>query len=606
MYLSLRKFQDAIESFRHRLQFAKDVGDKAGEVYAYGSLGNAYHDLGDFKKAIEYHQLCLSIASEIGDRARVGIANCNLGIAYLALGDFQKAIQYHSEDLHYARDARDIFGEGRASCNLGNTYQALGDLWKSESYYKRSLELFDEVRNRLQANDQLKISMREQYDEVYSGLMAVLLKQDKCTEALLTAERGRAEALTDLIESQYGVHVPVIFKENNISDILKYITPQTVFVAVGKKDLNLWVLQKGKDVRFRKNEIDDGTDATTFLWSLTKNAFKEIGVNHTVRCENRSEDDRADDDLADHKTGEEKRSSTTSNSKDSSLKILYEMIIDPIIDLIDGNELIVVPDRPLLLAPFAAFRDQSFNFLSESFSVRLIPSLSTLKLIMEYPESYHSKSEALLVGDPYLAEIRKVKGKRLAELPCARKEVKMIGEILNIHPLVGKEATKDEVIKQLKSSVALVHIAAHGSAETGEIYLSPNPERSSKVPKKEDYVLTMKDVLSIKLRARLVVLSCCHSGHGKIKAEGVVGIARAFLGAGARSVLAALWAINDEATLEFMKSFYQHLEKGESASKAINQARKYLKESKNYSDVKHWAPFMLIGDDVTLDFGKTE
>jgi len=57
------------------------------------------------------------------------------------------------------------------------------------------------------------------------------------------------------------------------------------------------------------------------------------------------------------------------------------------------------------------------------------------------------------------------------------------------------------------------------------------------------------------MRARLVVLSCCHRTRGEIKAEGVVGTARVCLGAGARSVLVSLWAINDEATLEFMKKF---------------------------------------------------
>ena len=57
------------------------------------------------------------------------------------------------------------------------------------------------------------------------------------------------------------------------------------------------------------------------------------------------------------------------------------------------------------------------------------------------------------------------------------------------------------------------------------------------------------------MRAKLVVLSCCHSGRVDIKAEGVVGIARAFLGAGARSVLVSLWAIDDKATLEFMRYF---------------------------------------------------
>ena len=96
-----------------------------------------------------------------------------------------------------------------------------------------------------------------------------------------------------------------------------------------------------------------------------------------------------------------------------------------------------------------------------------------------------------------------------------------------------------------------MHIAAHGKMETGEITLSPNKTCSSPGnPAREDYLLTMKDILEAKIRARLVVLSCCHSARGEVKSEGVVGIARAFLGAGARAVLVSLWAIDDKATME--------------------------------------------------------
>ena len=78
--------------------------------------------------------------------------------------------------------------------------------------------------------------------------------------------------------------------------------------------------------------------------------------------------------------------------------------------------------------------------------------------------------------------------------------------------------------------------------------------------------------------------------------------ARAFLGAGARSVLVTLWAIDDEATMEFMKVFYQQLVHGRSASEALNKAMKSMRESDRFSAVKHWAPFVLIGDDVTLAY----
>ena len=90
----------------------------------------------------------------------------------------------------------------------------------------------------------------------------------------------------------------------------------------------------------------------------------------------------------------------------------------------------------------------------------------------------------------------------------------------------------------------------------------------------------MSDAQAANLRARLVVLSCSNSGQGRImEGKGVVGIARAFLSAGARSVLVSLWAIDDETTLVFMKSFYQLLREGKTASAAVQQSMKSLRES---------------------------
>ena len=90
----------------------------------------------------------------------------------------------------------------------------------------------------------------------------------------------------------------------------------------------------------------------------------------------------------------------------------------------------------------------------------------------------------------------------------------------------------------------------------------------NRFPEEEDYLLTLSDIAKVQLQVKLVVLSCCHSADGQIRAEGVVGIARAFLGSGARSVLVALWAISDEATEQLMCSFYEHLVRGESASES--------------------------------------
>ena len=111
----------------------------------------------------------------------------------------------------------------------------------------------------------------------------------------------------------------------------------------------------------------------------------------------------------------------------------------------------------------------------------------------------------------------------------------------------------------------------------------------------------MEDISKVQLRAKLVVLSCCHSARGQTKAEGAVGIARALLGSGARSVLVALWALDDKATEQLMTHFYDHLVAGQSAGESLHEAMKWMR-SKGY-DVNQWAPFILIGDDVTFHFG---
>ena len=460
------------------------------------------------------------------------------------------------------------------------------------------MRLRDEIRDLLRSKDEWKISIRNQYKEVYTALWIVQLERNKTVEALFTAERGRAHALMDLMELQYGIR-PTLQESDEqmkaISEISTSASSSTVFLAVTTNSINVWVLRKGQGCHFVGKEINDS------LQPLTDQAYKQIGVFKTVMSENRSLDGSTDEEsigLSDRSPNEKESTSCD----DDALKVLSEVVFSPISHLIEGDEVIIVPDGPLLLVPYAALLDKHSRYLSETLRIRLVPSLTSLKLMAECPEGYHSTSGALLVGDPWVESVR-FRKKRVTPVPAAKEEVETIGKILKIDPLTGKDATKAEVLSRL-NSVALIHMAAHGCAETGEIILSPNPTRSKR-PKEDDFLLTMTDVLNAKLRARLVVLSCCHSGRGKIKAEGVVGIARAFLGAGAHSVLASLWAISDGATLEFMRNFYEHLVKGESASTSLNQAMKAMRKSDNFSDTKYWAPFVLIGDDVTLSFEQT-
>ena len=518
-------------------------------------------------------------------------------MAYHSLGDYEKAIEFHQQSLRIAKETGNKGSEQNAYNNLGVCFKELHDFRQAEECYESSLKVFEEMRLLLQEKDEWKISFRDKL-KTYSYLWFVQLKQSKTKEALSTAERGRAQALADLMESQYGAKsTPSASKEQieRIANISSLISSPTTFLVEAFESVFFWVLQRDQEWQLLRKKL------IKTLEDMTDRAYEQIGVTKRARCEDRSLDDPEDeavDELTD--TGRDEKQSTSLQGNEDPLKELYDIFIAPISHLIKDEELIIVPDGSSFLIPYAALLDQNSRYLSERLRIRLVPSLTSLRLLSGCPEEHHSTYGALLVGNPWIETVPRIKGKKIPQLPGAEKEVKMIAEILKVEPLTGKNATKEQVLSRL-NSVSLVHIAAHGSAERGEILLSPN-SGSSKRPKEKDYLLTMKDVLNAKLEANLVVLSCCHSGRGKIKAEGVVGIARAFLGAGARSVIASLWAINDEATLAFMSHFYKHLVKGQSASKSLHEAMKIMRESKEFSAVEYWAPFMLIGDDVTLNF----
>ena len=576
-YHSLGNFEKAIKCLQQGLSIAKNTKNKDSEGKAYGNLGLAYHSLGDFKKAIEFHQQDLSIVQKTGNKDSEGKAYVNLGNAYDSLDNFEKAIEFYQQGLSIAEVTGNKVVEAKAYCNLGRTFTRLDNYRTAEECFKSSITLVEQVRGLLLEKDEWKISFRDQY-QVYTYLWRLQLRRGNTTEALLTAERGRAQALVDTLKLKYGVKTVKSSPEEQMNkmDILSGQTSSpTIFIAEDEdsKYVNIWLLLKSQKLQFIRKE------SSHTLTDLINKLYKQIGVRGT-------------------------NENASSQGECDALKILYEVIMAPTSQWITDDELIIVPDGSSFFIPYAALVDQHSRYLSKTLRIRLAPSLTTLRLLTDCPEGHHSTSGALLVGNPWVETVR-FPGKfdKLAPLPGAEEEVKSIGQILNIEPLIGKNATKDQILSEFQS-VSLVHLAAHGHAETGEIILSPN-NASSKKPEEKDFLLSMADVLNAKLNAKLVVLSCCYTGRGKIKAEGVVGIARSFLAAGARAVIASLWAISDEAALAFMKHFYKRLMAGQSASKSLNQTMKWMQKTGDFRAVKYWAPFVLIGDDVTMDFGQS-
>ena len=351
-YQSLGNFQKAIEYHEKDMKIAKEVGDRSGEGRAYCNLGIAYKSLGKFQKAIEYHENHLKIAKEVSDRAEEGRAHSGFGNVYHKLGNFQEAIEYHEKDLKIAKEVGDRFEEGTAYSNLGRAYQYLGKYQEAYDCYEDSVKVLDVVRSTITAEDALKISFRDLYCGAYNGFWQSLLELGKIDDALCAAEQGRAQTLADSLKNQYGLQeTPPASLEpkETISYISKKLSAETVFLGYRHNKITFWVIRKGRKVEFREERLEQRRvhdDAVTVLLNAT---LKEIGVDVRVRCENRSLDEPND---GDNDEEDEDKQGVPSQCTINALQPLHDAILGPIQDLCQGNELIIVPDGPLWLAPF--------------------------------------------------------------------------------------------------------------------------------------------------------------------------------------------------------------------------------------------------------------
>ena len=497
-------------------------------------------------------------------------------------------------------------------CSLkitGNTSEALSNL-------RTSIQICEKMLLSLGSKDRRKILFFDEHASRYRLFCSLSCSCGKPYEALHVAELGRARALAELMSNRYSIKKEISLNIQSFVDIEEVITKNgnstCLYISYDyNNDIFLWVLAQGKPVAFRKTKLCDsyvskhGKVSVDDLFG-NESLLRNFHVLPQEQCEDRS----LFSSYANQITNESNLSSSRlsldedkviTDSEPLTLFHVYNMLIAPVRDLLEGSEIIVVPDRCFFQVPFAALHDESNRYLSDSFRIRIVPSLTTLKLILDSPVHSHSEKGALIVGAPSVTEVYfEGKLRYLCPLPGAKAEAEMIAILLpKSHLLIGERATKQAVLQRIQS-VSLLHFAAHGDAERGEIALTP-ADSTMGTPHEADYLLTMTDISQVRLSAKLVVLSCCLTARGQIKTEGVVGIARAFLGSGARSVLVALWALLDRATEQFMRIFYENFVQGESASECLHRAMKWMRNN-GFSEVRQWAPFMLIGDDVSFHF----
>ena len=608
-----KKYAEANKHFTGALLIATETGERQCETSCIMFLGYLFARLLDYVKAKEYFEKSLAISVEIGYRKHQATIYRALGSLCINLNECVKAEEYLEKVLTIVKEGVQNFEVEISSYeNIAKAKIPQNRKPEAFPYLYQAIKKCEECRRFLKDNDDFGILFSEQYNSPYKTLSLLFCAAGNPKKALYVEELGRARALSDLLAGQYSVERQISADPQSwtgIENVANLESDSTcLYISYDAQNVLLWILKPSGVVEFKKSTVEKKTllarqarDLDTFFNKVAEH-FRSFSILPPELCEDRSFNgieqtpDSSEEDYFATLRQQGREADPRPN-----LTLFYKMIIAPVAKLLKGSEIIIVPDRQLYRVPFPALLDDSGKYLSETFRIRIVPSLTTLKCIQDSPADYHSQTGALIVGDPDVGEvIWKGRRKTIPPLPSARKEAEMIGRLLGVQPLIGLQATKQAVLERI-NSVSLIHFAAHGNEEKGEIILVP-VRTGSQLPRENHCLLTVGDISQVQIRAKLAVLSCCHSGRGQIKVEGVVGMARAFLRSGARSVLVSLWALEDEATEQFMSRFYEHLYRGVSASESLHQAMKWMRDN-GFAKVSEWAPFMLIGDNVTFDFG---
>lgn len=260
------------------------------------------------------------------------------------------------------------------------------------------------------------------------------------------------------------------------------------------------------------------------------------------------------------------------------------------------KKLVIIPSGKLSTLPFEVLvtkRNKRYNFAQAAYL------LDRFSISYEFSASLLlQKSTAPAIASPAIllcAPVTFPQG--LSDLPATEQEVNRIAALFNTRAEVAlNEAANEANLKsQDLSTFEYLHFATHGFADEqtpGQSRLLLNATEA------EDGNLYTGEIYTLNLRARLAVLSACETGLGKLsKGEGVIGLSRALIYAGAENLVVSFWNVSDESTATLMEEFYTNLltSKARSFSDALRASKLHLIKQGKYSAPYYWAPFILVG-----------
>ncbi len=629
IFQGLAETELAEEYYTRSLDLFEQVGDRSMQGAVLLLLGSLQLDSGDHARALKSAGGSLKIAREVGDRMAEGRALSLLVGVHLELEQHLRARRCGelAETIAEELGADELRISAQAA--LGDLHSVAGRDSLAAACYARAVECADRIIGRLDLESH-RIGYRSGIRHIQRRLIATELRLGRKDRAFAAQEALRARALLEILESgpagfSRALSDDDALKERALkarcrrlnrriaeaggssgdaADTLRALRRKARAELEAFRERLYYKYPGARDLRGRAGPIglrgaqrllarDEAAlsylvlEDRTLLFVLRRDRLEVLDCGTPAAAVGKYVD-RLRRDPRHGAPGE----------RGEAVDMLSEALIAPALPCFDGvRRLCILPDGEMHYLPFQALRNPaSGRFLIEDFAVYTVPSFSTLSWLRQM--GTFGKRKLLAYGDPDCAGGKSVDsgGRRsLPALPESREEVLALGRVYGPLATVrtGLQAGEGSFTTEA-AGYGVIHLAAHALLnEHGPLYssiaLSPDEEH--------DGFLEAWEIMRLKLNADIVVLSACETALGEMQqGEGLLGLSRAFFSAGAPSVVASLWKVEDRPTKLLMERFHEQLRDGQRPADALRTAQLHLLRETRYVHPRYWAPFVLIGD----------
>lgn len=647
IYMNLGMLEKALDSLSRSLAISTETGDKLDEAAAYNNIGIVQRELGNLEKSIESFKSALAIDSELNTKWGMAYDMRNLGISYERMGRLKEALESLNSSLTLSREIGERKNEGMTLYSLGMLYMRMekGDeaskslkeaysigkevnlpevTWRSlkaqaalliqknrpaDAYteLKEAITVVEKMRGRIKV-DEYKTGFLENKTDLYEEMVLLLLRMGRVEEAFNYAERARSRNFIDMLGNQKvnlksAASQRLLDMERNLRGRIENLEER----ARGNAALQEELTKARKGYEALLIEIKEESPELSSFVTVEPPTLAEIqktipkdtalleymvtkeGVVIWTVGSNRIESTIvpvAREALKEKVVRYREMMERVTPLEKESLE-LYNILIKPVERLIDDVKYIgIIPHDVLHYLSFSSLFDGK-QYLIEAHPIFYSPSASVLKMIVDRNVGATGRSplqKMLVIGNPDL-------GDSAYDLPFAEREAGSIGrEYEGSELLLRKEATETRVKEDIGKFNG-VHFASHG------IYDSATPLFSTLKLTRDDANdgnLTANEVFSLDMKASLIMMSACQTGLGKLTTgDEIIGLNRAFIYAGAPSIISTLWRVNDAASAMIVKRFYRSY-KNNDLAESLRLAQMAAKEY--YPHPAYWAGFGLTGD----------